>query len=170
MHWKDAKKIYKLILINFQYNLFHISDGTKCKLIEFLFFFPSRLFIYAFFLYIYIFWNFQRRKRNEKPTERAVMKWQRCSNKFVYLDHVTCGFFQRIFKPCTIIVLKEAKMEQKQKMQNTRPKFVSHEENIIKKNLKPFKIIKSIELRRNYKLQKKSILYAKCLHRELLME
>ena len=29
-------------------------------------------------------------------------------------------------------------------MQNTRPKFVSHEENIIKK---PFKIIKSIELR-----------------------
>lgn len=105
--------------------------------------------------YIYIFFGTSREeKKNEKPTERAVMKWQRCSNKFVYLDHVACGFFQRIFKPCTIIVLKEAKMEQKQKMQNTRPKFVSHEENIIKKNIKPFKIIKSIELRRNYKLQK----------------
>jgi hypothetical protein len=34
--WEREEKMlkYKLILINFQYNLFHISDGTKCKLIE----------------------------------------------------------------------------------------------------------------------------------------
>lgn len=133
------QEIYKLILINFQYNLFHISDGTKCKLIEFFSFLFSRSHIICVFLELpekksnnnlYTKWKSQQREQS----------WNnRSAAKNSQLVHVYClTNSKHACSPAQLL------SQRKQRKCKTTKSCIAWRKYY---KIRPFKIIKSIKLR-----------------------